>query len=170
MGLCMAKDNFSFDIVSEADLQEVDNAVNQAQKELAQRFDFKGSKSSIEYNRTEKKIILVGDDDFKLQSVNDILAGKLAKRGVSIKLLTFSEPQKVFSGCVQQEALLASGIPHEKAKELVKLIKSLGLKIQPQIDGEKIRVFSPKKDDLQLAIAHIRKMNFPLALTFCNYR
>ena len=166
----MGKENYSFDIVSEADLQEVDNAVNQARKELAQRFDFKGSKSSIEYNRTEKKITLVGDDDFKLHSVNNILADKLAKRSVSMKLLTFSEPQQVFGGCVQQTADLASGIPHEKAKELVKMIKGLGLKVQPQIEGEKIRVVSPKKDDLQAVIVYLRKIEFPLALSFCNYR
>jgi cyclic-di-GMP-binding protein len=166
----MGKENFSFDIVSEADLQEVDNAVNQARKELVQRFDFKGSKSSIEYNRAEKKITLVGDDDFKLRSVNNILAEKLAKRSVSMKLLTFNEPQKVFGGCVQQTADLASGIPHEKAKELVKMIKALGLKVQPQIEAEKIRVVSPKKDDLQAVIAYLKKIEFPLALSFCNYR
>jgi len=166
----MAKENFSFDIVSEADLQEVDNAVNQAQKEMAQRFDFKGSKSSIEYNRTEKKITLVGDDDFKLRSVRDMLSNKLAKRSVSIKFLTFNEPQQVFGGCLQQIADLASGIPQDKAKELVKTIKALGLKVQAQIEGEKIRVISPKKDDLQTVMAHIRKMDFPVALTFCNYR
>ena len=166
----MGKEHFSFDIVSEADLQEVDNAVNQAKKELSQRFDFKGSKSSIEYLRDEKKITLVGDDDFKLRSVRDMLSGKLLKRGVSLKLVTFGEPQKVFGGCLQQTADLASGIPHEKAKELVKIIKDLGLKVQPQIEGEKVRVFSPKKDDLQAVIAHIRKIDFSLALTFCNYR
>jgi len=166
----MAKESYSFDIVSEADLQEVDNAVNQARKELAQRFDFKGSKSSIEYNRNDKKLTLVGDDDFKLRSVKDILAAKLAKRGVSMKLLTFGEPQKIFGGCCQQTADLASGIPHEKAKELVKIIKALDLKVQAQIEGEKVRVFSPKKDDLQGVIAHLRKIDFPLALTFCNYR
>jgi hypothetical protein len=166
----MGKENFSFDIVSEADLQEVDNAVNQAKKEMAQRFDFKGSKSSIEFNRAEKKITLVGDDDFKLRSVREMLSNKLAKRGVSIKFLTFKEPEHVFGGCLQQVADLASGIPHEKAKELVKAIKALGLKVQPQIEGEKIRVISPKKDDLQLVISHIRKMDFPMALTFCNYR
>ena len=166
----MAKETFSFDIVSEADLQEVDNAVNQAKKELSQRYDFKGSKSSIEYNRTEKKITLIGDDDFKLRSVKDILAGKLAKRNVSMKLLTFKDPQQVFGGCLQQVADLAAGIPHEKAKELVKIIKSLDLKCQAQIEGEKIRVFSPKKDDLQVVIAHLRKIDFPLALTFGNYR
>ena len=166
----MAKESFSFDIVSEADLQEVDNAVNQARKELVQRFDFKGSKSSIGYNRDEKKITLIGDDDFKLRSLKDIFAAKLAKRGVSMKLLTFGEIQHVFGGCSQQAADLAAGIPHEKAKELVKIIKGLGLKVQAQIEGEKVRVFSPKKDDLQTVITHLRKMDYPLALTFCNYR
>ena len=166
----MAKESFSFDIVSEADLQEVDNAVNQAKKELLQRFDFKGSKSSIDYNRTEKKITLVGDDDFKLKSLTDILTTKLAKRNVSMKLLTFGEIQHVFGGCSQQVVDLAAGIPHEKAKELVKMIKALGLKVQAQIEGEKVRVSSPKKDDLQAVMAHLRKLDYPLALTFCNYR
>ena len=127
-------------------------------------------KSSIEYNRTEKKVMLLGDDDFKLRSVNDILAAKLAKRGVSMKLLTFGEIQHVFGGCSQQVANLAAGIPQDKAKELVKIIKGLGLKVQAQIEGEKIRVFSPKKDDLQLVIAHLKRIDYPLALTFCNYR
>lgn len=166
----MAKENFSFDIVSEADLQEVDNAVNQAKKEMAQRFDFKGSKSSIEYNRAEKKITLVGDDDFKLNSVRDMLTNKLAKRGVSIKFLTFKDPEQVFGGCLQQVADLASGIPQDKAKELVKIIKGLDIKVQSQIEGEKIRVSSSKKDDLQTVISHLRKIDFPAALTFCNYR
>ncbi len=166
----MAKESFSFDIVSEADLQEVDNAVNQAKKEMAQRFDFKGSKSSIEYNRAEKKIILVGDDDFKLNSVRDMLANKLAKRAVSMKFLTFKDPEHVFAGCVQQTADLASGIPQDKAKELVKVIKGLDLKVQAQIEGDKVRVSSSKKDDLQTVIAHLRKIDFPVALTFCNYR
>ena len=166
----MGKENYSFDIVSEADLQEVDNAVNQAKKELAQRFDFKGSKSSIDYNRAEKKILLVGDDDFKLRSVKDILAAKLAKRGVSMKLLTFSDPLHVFGGCFQQTADLVAGIPQDRAKELVKMIKAMDLKIQAQIEGEKIRVSSQKKDDLQAVISHLRKTDFPLALTFCNYR
>ncbi|MBN1527157.1 MAG: YajQ family cyclic di-GMP-binding protein [Candidatus Omnitrophica bacterium] len=166
----MAKENYSFDIVSEADLQEVDNAVNQVKKEIMTRFDFKGSKSSIDYNREEKKLKLVGDDDFKLRSVRDILANKLAKRGVSMKLLTFKEPQAVFGGCHQQEVDLVSGIPQEKAKELVKIIKALDLKVHAQIENEKIRVSSPKKDDLQAVISHLRKIDFPLALTFNNYR
>jgi len=166
----MAKDNFSFDIVSEADLQEVDNAVNQAQKELAQRFDFKGSRSSLAYNRAEKKLVLCADDDFKLKSLTDILVNKLIKRGVSKKLLTFKDAQKASGGCIEQIVELASGIPQDKAKELVKMIKGLGLKVQPQIEGEKVRVFSPKKDDLQSVIEHLRKVDFPVALTFNNYR
>jgi uncharacterized protein YajQ (UPF0234 family) len=166
----MAKDNFSFDIVSEADLQEVDNAVNQAQKELAQRFDFKGSKSSIKYSRAEKKLTLLADDDFKLRALTDILVNKLIKRGVSKKLLTFKDPQKVSGGCIEQLVELASGIPQDRAKELVKIIKAIGLKVQPQIEGEKVRVFSPKKDDLQAVIEHLRSIDFPIAFTFCNYR
>ena len=166
----MARENLSFDIVAEANLQEVDNAVNQTKKELLQRFDFKGSKTSIEYNRNEKTITLVGDNDYKLRALKDILATRLAKRGVSIKLLIFKEPQKIFGGCLQQIADLVSGIPREKAKEITGIIKKLGLKVQVQIEGEKIRVFSPKKDNLQLVIAHLRKIDFPIALTFCNYR
>ena len=166
----MAKENSSFDIVAEANLQEVDNAVNQTKKELLQRYDFKGSKASIEYDRNEKKITLIADDDFKLRALKDIFATKLAKRGVSIRLLIFGEPQKVFEGYLKQIADIMLGIPHDKAKEITAIIKKLGLKVQVQIDGEKIRVFSSKKDNLQLVIEHLRKINFPIALTFCNYR
>ena len=166
----MAKDNFSFDIVSEVDLQEADNAVNQAKKELAQRFDFKNTNSSIDYNRAEKKITLVSVDDFKLKSLADMLSAKMVKRGVSLKALTFKNPEKVFGGNIQQMVELASGISKDRAKELVQIIKGFGLKVQAQIEGEKIRVFSPKKDDLQAVITHLRKIDFPLALTFGNYR
>lgn len=152
-------------------MQEADNAVNQAQKELAQRFDFKNTASSIEFNKTEKKITLVSVDDFKLKSLADMLAAKMVKRGVSLKSLTFKDPEKVFAGNLQQVVELASGISKERAKDLVKVIKDLGgLKVQPQIEGEKVRVFSPKKDDLQAVMAHLRKIDFPLALSFTNYR
>ena len=166
----MGKDNFSFDIVSEVDLQEADNAVNQARKELAQRFDFKNTNSSIDYNRTDKKIVLVSVDDFKMKSLADMLSAKMVKRGISLKSLTFKDPEKVFGGNLQQTVELASGISKEKAKDLTKIIKDLGLKIQAQIEGEKIRVSSPKKDDLQAVITHLRKIDFPLALSFTNYR
>jgi hypothetical protein len=162
--------NFSFDIVSEVNLQEVDNAVNQARKELSQRYDFKDSKSSIDFDRQENKIILVGDDDFKLSALRDILATKMTKRGVSLKSLTFGEPQKAFEGTLRQTVEITCGLPQEKAKELTKIIKALGLKVQTQIEGEKIKVSSPKKDELQAVITHLKTVNFPLPLNFCNYR
>ena len=162
--------NFSFDIVSEVDLQEMDNAVNQAKKELSQRYDFKNSKSSIDYNREEKKITLIADDDFKLRALTDILATRMAKRNISLKALKFKEPEQAFQGYLRQVADICVGIDKEKAKELVGIIKSLGLKVQTQIEGEKIRVSSPKKDELQTVIAHIRKLNFSIPLNFCNYR
>jgi len=161
---------FSFDIVSEVDLQEVDNAVNQTKKELTQRYDFKGSKASVEYDRNEKKIILIADNDFKLKALTDMLGGRLAKRGISIKSLKFNNPEDAFEGYLRQVVDLCVGIDKEKAKELNVIIKGLKLKTQTQIEGEKIRVSAPKKDDLQVVIEHLKKIDFPLALSFCNYR
>jgi len=161
---------FSFDIVSEVDLQEMDNAVNQARKELAQRYDFKDSKASIDFDRKEKTLTLVADDDFKLRALTDILATRMAKRGIFIKSLKFNEPQKAFEGYLRQKIDICMGIDKEKAKELTGIIKGLGLKVQAQIEGEKIKVSSAKKDDLQAVIAHLEGLNFSLPLSFCNYR
>jgi len=162
--------NFSFDIVSEVDLQEVDNAVNQACKELAQRYDFKGSKASLAFDRKEKKITLIADDDFKLRALTDILATRLTKRGVSLKSLKFNTPEKAFEGYLRQIAEICMGIDKEKAKELTGIIKGLGLKVQAQIEGEKIKVSSAKKDELQGVITHLRGLDFSIPLNFCNYR
>ena len=162
--------NFSFEIVSEVDLQEVDNAVNQAIKELAQRYDFKNSKASIAFDRKEKKITLVADDEFKLRALTDILTLRLAKRGVSIKAFKFNEPQKAFEGYLRQIVEICTGIDRERAKELTSIIKDLGLKVQTQIEGEKIKVSSAKKDELQLVIVHLRNLNFSIPLGFGNYR
>ena len=162
--------NFSFDIISEVDLQEVDNAVNQACKELAQRYDFKDSKASISFDRKEEKITLIADDEFKLKALTDMLATRLAKRGVSLKSLKFDEPQKAFEGYLRQAAQICMGIEKEKAKELAGIIKGLGLKVQTQIEGEKIKVSSPKKDELQAVIAHLKGLDFSLPLSFGNYR
>ncbi len=162
--------NFSLDIVSEVDLQEVDNAVNQAQRELLQRYDFKNSKSSIDYNRAEKKITLIADDDFKLRSLKDILATRMIKHNISLKALTYKEPEKAFEGTFRQVVELTCGIPREKQKDLVKIIRDFNPKLQVQIEGDKIKVSSPKKDDLQAVITHIRGIDFPVALQFCNYR
>ncbi|MCX5708964.1 MAG: YajQ family cyclic di-GMP-binding protein [Candidatus Omnitrophica bacterium] len=162
--------NFSFDIVSEVDLQEMDNAVNQANKELAQRYDFKDSKASIAYDRQEKKITLIADNDFKLRALTDILTTRMAKRGISIKSLKFNPPEKAFEGYLRQSVDICCGIDKEKAKELTGIIKKLGLKVQTQIEGEKIKVSSAKKDELQAVIAHVKGLNFPIPLNCCNYR
>ncbi|MCX5705498.1 MAG: YajQ family cyclic di-GMP-binding protein [Candidatus Omnitrophica bacterium] len=162
--------NFSFDVVSEVDLQEMDNAVNQASKELAQRYDFKGSKSSIAYDRTEKLVTLIADDDFKLRALTDMLVGRMAKRGISVKSLKFNDPEKAFEGYLRQKIEICMGIDKENAKKLTGIIKELGLKAQAQIEGEKIKVSSAKKDDLQAVIAHLRALEFPIPLSFCNYR
>jgi uncharacterized protein YajQ (UPF0234 family) len=163
-------DKFSFDIVSEVDMMEVENAINQAQKELLTRFDFKGSKSSIELNKTDKKITLIADDDFKLKALKDILEGRFAKRGVSIKAIDYKALEKAFEGHVRQVADIISGLPSDKAKELNKLIKDSKLKVQTQIDGAKIKVISAKKDDLQAVIAYLKNVPFSLPLQFTNYR
>ncbi|MBU1869042.1 MAG: YajQ family cyclic di-GMP-binding protein [Candidatus Omnitrophica bacterium] len=162
--------NFSFDIVSEVDLQEMDNAVNQANKELSQRYDFKDSKASIAYDRKEKKVTLVADDNFKLRALTDILATRMAKRGISLKSLKFNPPEKAFEGYLRQVVEICMGIDKERAKELIGIIKGLGLKVQTQIEGEKIKVSSAKKDELQAVITHIKALDFSIPLSFCNYR
>ncbi|MBI4536304.1 MAG: YajQ family cyclic di-GMP-binding protein, partial [Ignavibacteriae bacterium] len=126
-------DSSSFDIVSEVNLQEVDNAINQARKEIAQRYDFKGSRSSIELNQKEKMITLVSDDDYKLKSVVDILQNKLIKRSVPIKALDYGVVDPAASGTVRQIIRLRVGIDKENAKMLVKMVKDTRLKVQAQI-------------------------------------
>ena len=162
---------FSFDIVSEVDLQEFDNAVNQALKEIAQRFDFKNSKSAIEFDRKEKKVKLISDDDYKLRVLRELLTNKLARRGISAKSLDLKNPEKAAGDTVRQNIDIVVGLPKEKAKDLVKIIKGLNLRsVQPQIDDVKVRVVSTKKDDLQTVITRLKSIDFPLALQFINYR
>ncbi len=161
---------FSFDIVSEVDLQEMDNAVNQAAKELSQRYDFKDSKASIAFDRKEKILTLIADDDFKMRALTDILATRMAKRGIFLKSLKFNPPEKAFEGYLRQKVEICMGIDKEKAKELTGIIKNIGLKVQTQIEGEKIKVSSAKKDELQAVIVHLKGLNFSLPLSFCNYR
>ncbi len=163
-------DQYSFDIVSSVDFQEVDNAVNQAIKELRNRFDFRGSKSSIEFLKSERKIQLVADDDLKLRNLQDILKSRIAARNISIKSLQFAHPEKSFEGTLRQDISLISGIASEKAKEIVKQIKELKIKVQAAIQGEQIRVTSKSKDDLQVVIADLKKSPFDIPLQFTNYR
>lgn len=160
--------NFSFDIVSKIDRQAVVDAVLQAQKEIGQRFDFKDSKSEITLG--EEQIVLVGDDEFKLKQVVDVLETKLVRRGVSLKSLEYGKIEPSARGTVRQEAKLLAGIPMEKAKAMVKLIKGMGLKVQSQIMEDQVRVSGAKKDELQSVIAYFREHDQGLALQFVNYR
>lgn len=163
----MAQD-FSFDIASEPNVQEIDNAINMSMKEILNRFDFKGSVSKIE--RADKAINIVSDDDYKLKSVVDILQGKLVKRGISLKFLEPGKIEDSLGGAKKQAIAIKSGIPQEKAKEINKMIKDLGLKVNTQIQGEQIRVFSKKKDDLQTVIQKLKAAELPIELQFVNYR
>ncbi|HEX9614237.1 MAG TPA: YajQ family cyclic di-GMP-binding protein [Bacteroidota bacterium] len=165
----MAQQN-SFDIVSEVNLQEVDNALNQARKEIAQRYDFKDSKSSLEFQAKDKKIIVIADDDFKLKSVLDILQSKMIKRGVPIKSLNYGQPQPAANSTVRQEITLQVGIDKEDAKSVVRLIKDSKLRVQAQIMDDQIRVSGKDKDDLQQVIKTLKETDLPFAMQFVNYR
>lgn len=159
---------FSFDIVSKTEMQEVVNAVQQAQKELAQRFDFKGSKSSIELSGEE--IILISDDEGKLVSVKDILETKLVKRKVSLKALEYGKLEGAMGGTVRQRVKIVQGIETEKAKAIVKAIKDAKVKVQASIQADQVRVTGRSKDDLQRAMTLVREGDYGIPLQFTNYR
>ena len=165
----MSKES-SFDIVSIVEIPEVINAINQAMMEIKQRFDFKGSKSDIKLEEKDKKIVLLSDDEYKLKSVIDILQTKLVKRGVSLKALKYDKVEPATGGTVRQVITLQQGIPVEKAKEIVKLIKDTKLKVQAQIQGEQVRVAGKSRDDLQGVIALLRGKDMGIDLQFVNYR
>jgi len=161
----------SFDVSTGADLQEVDNAVNQATKEVAQRYDFKGSKCSIAFDRTKAILTLVADDDFRMKALYDVLHGKLVKRGVPVKNLDIGAVIPAGGDTVRREIKLTQGIPQEKAKAIVKAIKDRKFKkAQASIQGEEIRVQAPSKDELQEVITFLRAQDFGLELKFGNYR
>ncbi len=164
----MAAD-FSFDIVSKINLQELDNAINMSMKEISQRFDFKGSVSSIN-NEENKKIAVVSDDEFKLKNVVDILQNKLIKRGISLKFLEYGKIESSLGGSVKQEITLKQGIPQEKAKQINTMIKDKKFKVQSQIQGDQIRVSSKSKDELQAVMQLLRAANLDIELQFANYR
>ena len=159
---------FSFDVVSKSDMQDVANAVVQAQKELAQRFEFKGSKSSIEL--TAEELVLVSDDEGKLVSVKDILETKLVKRKVSLKALDYGKIEQAAGGTVRQKAKIVQGIEIEKAKAIVKTIKDAKVKVQASIQSDQVRVVGRSKDDLQKAMTLIRETDYGIPLQFTNYR
>jgi uncharacterized protein YajQ (UPF0234 family) len=161
----------SFDITTGADLQEVDNAVNQARKELAQRYDFKGSKASIDFDKAKAQLVLVADDDFKMKALFDLLQGRLIKRGVPVKNLVIGDVLPAANSTVRREIGLTQGIAGDKAREIVKAIKEGGFKkVQSAIQGEEIRVSAPARDELQNVIAFLRARDFGIELKFGNYR
>jgi len=167
----MASKNSSFDITSETDLAEVQNACNQTMLEIRQRFDFKGSKSQVEIDMKTAEIKILADDAHKLNSVIDIIQGKLVKRKISIKALDYGNVEAASGDTVRQNIKIQQGIPQEKGKEIVKHIKTLGLKkMQAQIMDDQVRVTGKDKDDLQSVIASLKQKDFGIDMTFTNYR
>jgi uncharacterized protein YajQ (UPF0234 family) len=163
-------DEHSFDIVSKVDMQEVSNAVQQALKEISQRFDFKGSKSDIELNKDKAEITLVSEDEYKLNSLTEILKNKFVKRNVSLKSLSFGTIEKAAGDTVRQLLTLQQGVTTERAKDLVKLIKETKLKVQAEIQKDQVRVRAKKIDDLQTVITLLKGKEFDFHIEFINYR
>ncbi len=163
----MAKDA-SFDIVSEVSMEEVKNAIQQTIKELTNRFDFKGS--TIEIKLENNQLVVVGDDDFKIEQIKDVLLGKLNKRNVPIKNIHFSDSKHALGGKARQTAELVSGIDRENAKKITTEIKNSKMKVKAQIQENQIRVTGKNRDDLQAVIALLRKLDLPIELQFTNYR
>jgi hypothetical protein len=160
----------SFDVVSKVDMQEVKNALDQAMKEIRQRFDFKGTRTELTLKEKESELVIVSDDEYKLKSVVDIVKTKLIKRNVSVKAFTFGPVEPALGGTVRQVAKIQNGLSSEKAKEIAKLIKDGKLKVQAQIQGEQVRVQGKSKDELQAVIALLKSQDFGIDLQYVNYR
>lgn len=163
----MAKD-CSFDVVSEVDMQEVDNAVNQAKKEIGTRYDFRGSKAEI--NLEGDTIKIIGDDEYKLNAIIDVLKGKMVKRNVAIKNLDYGKVEPAAGATVRQVITIKKGITKENAKEVVKAIKNMKLKVQASIQEDQVRVSGKDKDDLQAVIQMLKQLDVPVELQFVNFR
>jgi len=160
----------SFDVVSKIDLAEVNNAIQQALKEIVTRYDLKNSKSDIQLNEKDHKILLESLDEFKLKAVNDVLEQKLVKRKVPLKGLTYGAVTPAAGSTVRQEISLQQGIPIEKAREIVKLIKESKKKVQASIQGDLVRISGRDRDTLQDVIALLRGQDFGIDMQFTNYR
>ena len=161
----------SFDVTTGVDLQEVDNALNQAQKEIAQRYDFKGSKAAVEFRRAEGVIVLTADDDFRMRALFDVVQSKLIKRNVPVKNLDIGEVKPAGGDTVRREVKLKTALDGETAKKVAAAIKDAKLKkVQAAIQGDQVRITSPSRDDLQAAIAFLRSKDFGVELKFGNYR
>jgi uncharacterized protein YajQ (UPF0234 family) len=163
----MAKEN-SFDIVSKTDYAEIDNALNQTTKEVSQRFDFKGSKATVEL--VEKDLTMSAEDETRLRNMNEILQSKLIKRGISLKALDYQKIEPAAGGTVRQTVKIQQGIPIEKAKEIVKFIKDAKFKVQASIQGETVRVSGKDRDTLQDVMGKLKTKDFGIDMQFDNYR
>jgi len=161
----------SFDVTSTVDLQEVDNAVNQARKEVAQRYDFKGSKAAIDYDRGEGTLTLTADDEFKMRSLWEVIQARLVKRSVPVKNLKPGPIERGANDTVRRIVTLQQGIPSDTSRQIVKFIKDQKLKkVQAAIQGDQLRISSPSKDELQQVMGLLREQDFGIALQFGNYR
>jgi uncharacterized protein YajQ (UPF0234 family) len=161
----------SFDVTSPVDFQEVDNALNQARKEVGQRYDFKGAKADIVLNTTEKTLTLIADDEFKMNALWEVIQTRLVRRSVPVKNFKMPESESAAGGTVRRVIPIQEGIPIEAAREIVKYVKDQKLKrVQAAIQGDQVRVTSPSKDDLQDAMRALREHEFGVALHFGNYR
>ena len=158
----------SFDVVCEANMVEVKNAVEQANKEISTRFDFKGSDARVEHK--EQELTLFADDDFKISQVTDVLLAKLAKRSVDVRFLDYGSNEKIGGDKIKQPITVRHGVPADAAKKIVRAVKDAKLKVQASIQGDTVRVTGAKRDDLQAAIALIRQDTVELPLTFGNFR
>lgn len=158
----------SFDIVSRVDAQELDNALNQVRKEIAGRFDFKNSKTSVE--NTDEQITIVTDDELKLKNIIDMFQSRAIKRGISIKAFDYGKVEQAAQNTVRQVVTIKSGIPKEKSKPLMEAIKNAKLKVNAQYQDEQIRVSGKSKDDLQKIMAILKALDYELPLQFTNYR
>jgi len=160
----------SFDVVSRVDMQEMDNAVNQVKKEIATRFDFRGSKTRIDLDRKEARLEVLTEDDMKLRAIKDMLIAKAVRRSIEAQALVFGTPEKAAGDMFRQTVTITNGIDVETARKVVKLVKETKLKVQAAIQGEEVRITGKQRDDLQDAIAALKEADLGLALQFVNYR
>lgn len=161
----------SFDVTSPVDFQEVDNALNQARKEVGQRYDFKGAKAEITLNTVDKTLTLIADDEFKMTALWEIVQTRLVRRGVPVKNFKAGETEPAAGGAARRVITIQEGIPIEAAREITKFLKDRKLKkVQASIQGDQVRVTSPSKDELQEAMRALREQDFGVALQFGNYR
>ena len=158
----------SFDVVSEVDPQEVDNAINQTRKEIVQRYDFKGTKTSIDVDK--ESIHVVSDDDFKVKAVVDVLQSKFVRRGISLKALVYGKIEPAAGGLAKQTITVQQGIDADRARQIVKLVKDTKLKVQTQIQGDQLRISGKKRDDLQSVMQLLKAQDLDLPLQFSNFR